>query len=138
ARTGIRIVAVASEEAEAYSKQEEVSVALSLLAQHEPIRMRRVSRSIRLILIGAIVRAGVYVESRRICVLNTKAIPVGWSRRDRLITIAALVVHEATHGLFSQRGIPYSCRAARRIERVCERQQTRVAERLNQRIDSVP
>src|SRR5881275_1646435 len=75
ARTGIRIVALASEEAEAYSKQEEVSVALSLLAQHEPIRMRRVSRSIRLILIGAIVRAGVYVESRRICVLNTKAIP---------------------------------------------------------------
>jgi len=136
-KMGIRIVSLESEGVEVSSAREEVWMALSLLDQHTPMQVRRIARRIRIIFIGAIVNVGAYVHIGKICILNLRRIPKACSERDRVIAIAALLVHEATHGVFCDRGIPFLGGTATRIERICESEQTRVMERLDQVVTSV-
>jgi hypothetical protein len=135
-KMGIRIVLLEREGVESSLSREEIWMALLLLDRHSPTQIRRIAKRIRIIFVGAIVKAGAYLHVGKICVLNIGRIPKTCSERDRVIAIAALLVHEATHGIFCDRGIPSFGRAANRIERICESEQARVLERLDQLVTS--
>lgn len=129
--SGIRIVTTEDSRTEDDRKKGEVWQALCLLERHEPIRMRRVKKHIKNIIIRSVGSDGTYVQAGSVCLINLDRIPKQCPSRERLIAIAALLVHEATHGLINSKGVPYVGRIARRIENVCDMEQERVVNRLD-------
>jgi len=127
---GIRIVSLWSKGLDGLAEQEEIWTALSLLDQHEPIHTRRVIKYIRTIFLAPFVGGGAYIQVGKICLINLAQLPVNCSARERIIAIAALLVHEATHGVFLHRGISCLGRNRHRIERICDLKQTDVLNRL--------
>ena len=129
--SGIRIVTTEDSRTEDDRKKEEVWLALCLLERHEPTRMRRVKRYTKSIIIRSTGACGTYVPAGGVCLINLDRIPMQCNSRERLITIAALLVHEATHGLINSKGILYMGRIVGRIEGVCDMEQERVVNRLD-------
>jgi hypothetical protein len=132
-KTGIRVVGLGSRCGESVSAQEEVWSALSLLERHAVPQFHRIVKYIRIIIIGRIVKGGAYIPRGKVCVLNLDSIPASCSKQDRVVVIAALLAHEATHGLLNHKRIPCVGNTAIAIERICEAEQTRVLERLGLR-----
>ena len=128
--SGIRIVTTEDSRTEDDRKKEEVWQALCLLERHEPIRMRRVKRYIKIIVIRSIGADGAYLHAGGVC-LYLDRIPIHCSSRERLIAIAALLVYEATYGLINSKGILSLGRIVSRIDGVCDMEQERVLNRLD-------
>jgi hypothetical protein len=67
----------------------------------------------------------------RICLLNNLSWPTDCSCEERRIGIAALLVHEATHGeLYKTIRIPHRGDIMNQIEQICEDEQLRTINRL--------
>ena len=105
--------------------------ALRLVREYDPRRYSRIKRNIKWIVnrvtdgpMGA-----EYFYKVRTCNIEFTAIP------DLAPQIAAafwavILVHEATHGVFESRGIPYIAKNRVRIERLCTTEQNRFAAHL--------
>ena len=130
-KMGIRVTALWPNESTASMKIDEVCKAIELLVKHDPRRMRRVQRHIRVIFLGRITKGGAYLQVGRLCILNLDTIPADWSSSQRVIAIAGKLVHEATHGVIDQFGIPYFGKARVRIERICDQEEERAWKKIS-------
>jgi hypothetical protein len=105
-----------------------IEAALQLLADHEPLRLKRFRRDIRRILIK---RAGYapayYLHALRVCVLDREFVTADGTTAS---WIAVALVHEATHARLEGRKITYVEELRPRIESVCDAQTVVFARRL--------
>jgi hypothetical protein len=99
--------------------------ALTLVLQVQPWNKRRMARHIPKLL--TVYPSGAeYVQSLRCCVIGYENLLRG-SREE----VAALIVHEATHGRIDNAGVEYTPECRERIERACVRAETNLLRTLH-------
>jgi hypothetical protein len=105
-----------------------VELALNLIAQYDPRRMRRIARDIRCIWIHQAAYADAFfIEDLRLCVLNRGYVTARDTAPDM---IAATIVHEAVHARLQSRNIQYVEPLRARVERLCDAETLAFARRL--------
>ena len=107
--------------------------ALKLIERHDPRRFRRVQREVRYIAADYLLAAGTWRHRTRTCALNPQYCKIAPDSPDReweLAYIAAVIVHEATHGALHSRGCPYDEKNRARVERICRTEEKRFISRL--------
>ncbi len=127
-QTGIRIVALGDEEVDLSTAQEDVWEAIQLLKRKDKRRFQRVVAQVQTIILGPLVQWAFYLRNGKWCVLNPHSLAGVSDHHLRTATIAAALVHEATHGCFDQRGIPFTRGTQARIERICNAEECRAFE----------
>jgi hypothetical protein len=104
---------------------------LQLVQEHDPQRYVRIKRYIKWI-VNRVTDAPMgaeYVYRVRTCNIEFVVIP-DLAPHLTAAFWAAILVHEATHGVFESRGIPYAAQSRVRIERLCTAEQNRFAAHL--------
>jgi len=98
--------------------------ALELLRRSDPRRFRRVEQHIKRILLGNFKTLGSYTAIGRICGLTYLSPP---GAPNRLITYgyAAVLIHEATHGLFHKLRFAPTRANLKRIEKIIIKEEAR-------------
>ncbi|MEM9354352.1 MAG: hypothetical protein AAGA92_15200 [Planctomycetota bacterium] len=131
---GFWVVDLAAGDIPGVNFHDQLGRVLECIRRHDPRRADRVRRQIRRFINTSIIDSGgAYLRRGRGCQINCKSYydaVVGWGSLDegeqRVLTLqlASIIVHEATHGVFYEAGIPYDERFRERIERRCRREQT--------------
>jgi hypothetical protein len=104
--------------------------ALRLIEEHDPRRFRRLASEVRFI-VNARQKgpAARYVRAQRACAVDFGELLKRWpeaSQRPLLeVWYAAILVHEATHGLLHRMRFPYAPQTRERIEWICTVEQWR-------------
>jgi hypothetical protein len=106
---------------------ERVEAGLSLIAEYEPRRLRRIGRDIRIWVERTAYAPAYYVEALRLCVIDRTFVTAD-DTAPAMIAVA--VVHEATHARLFRRNIPYAEAIRPRIEAICDTQSAAFARRL--------
>lgn len=107
---------------------DKISGALELLEKHMPAWFSRMRRDIREIAVSGMMEEGEigrWDEASRICMIDCRH-----ASNDEPESIAATIVHEATHARLLRAGIGYGERIRRRVEMVCTRAMLRFLGRL--------
>lgn len=117
--------------------------ALRLIETHDPRRFRRIQRTVRYITDGTTTGGGAYSNRYHECQIDF-AHYRKTSRNDLnpnlenqedyrwcLAYYAATLIHEATHGHFYEKGMPYIVETRSRIERLCHREEEFFVARLS-------
>jgi tetratricopeptide (TPR) repeat protein len=103
--------------------------AMALVQSTDSRRYRRVCRRIEFIVNMELISGGNFARKLKICRVDysrlTSADPL-WNLRQ----YAQLLVHEATHGLLFEKGIPYDKKTRERVERLCRLEEYRFARRI--------
>jgi hypothetical protein len=105
-----------------------ISDALLLLKTHSPAKFSRVRRSLSGFLVfgkGDIQAS--YEPSQRLCRLSETLV---LAPETPVVAIATSIVHEATHGWLSDRGIGYAEPIRHRVEQICIRAALQSAQQL--------
>ena len=109
--------------------RERFAAALDLAERKDPRRFRRICRYLKGIVSLPVNSEAGYIPQLQACAVRFQP-P---SSKDKLpkwaAWYAAILVHEATHGLVHTRGIPYE-EHKERIERLCFKEQNRFLRRL--------
>ncbi len=103
-----------------------VATALGLIARHDPLRLARIRRDIRVILVSALVtpgNAGEYNRRHSVCMLDDSAILTAPAA-----LVALWIVHEATHARVA--ALAPKAENITRIERICAKQELAFATKL--------
>ena len=109
-----------------------IAAALQLVREHDPRRYKRITRHINWIVNEFSHSQGLEYNPRiRVCSVEFCE-PEGVNQELLAAVYACSLVHEATHGVISDREIPYDGEDRRRIERLCVAEQNRFASRLAQ------
>lgn len=123
-KRGIRILDFHSKTRPEFVKA--IDAALTLLEQNDVRRFERVKREIRLIVYDRHVLApGAYFRQARLCMIDLARNVSFRTPRFRVAVLAALIVHEATHGHLCRKRILHARRIRRRTEAVCVKEETR-------------
>jgi tetratricopeptide (TPR) repeat protein len=100
--------------------------AMALVQTRDPRRYRRVCRHLKFIVNRELISGGNFARRHKICCVDyskfTSDDPL-WNLRQ----YAQLLVHEATHGLLSEKGILSDKERRERIERLCRLEEYRFA-----------
>ena len=114
---------------------------LQLIMDNDPRRFERVRRHIGWVVNGPL-ELGKYAEynaQTRTCVINFQepeaADDEGWQQTWHIALNAATLVHEATHGEVTARGIAYTPEHRIRIEGLCVSEENRFLRRVEQRAE---
>lgn len=110
----------------------DVVEALRLINVYDARRFRRVLRNTPFV-VNHVIRDGApasYHPGWTACVLDYEQLRGIEPAEFRRGCVAALIVHEATHGVIDRHGIAYQGEERLRIERVCMNEQNRFASRL--------
>ncbi len=104
--------------------------ALTMLAQYDPRRFRRVRAQIKTLVNVSLRSLAKYQRIGRICYVDLLQLP--WDEKPKwsLAEYACTLVHEATHGLIESRSLPYHELTRMRIEKMCIVEAMRFATRL--------
>jgi hypothetical protein len=116
---GIRLFAILTtgESQEMYF--DKVLEALYLIGEVSPVRSVRIRRAFKSIFVfGDGSSAAMYHHDLRLCQLSDKYVR---SDRATVASIAATLIHEATHGMLLDRSVPYTSASRARVERICTR-----------------
>jgi hypothetical protein len=129
--TGIRIVSFSFETNQEFQfQQDEIWEALKLLQKYAPLQMKRITEHISIICIRTTGGyRGSYLKTGKFCALNLSSFSKG-TAKTRQITIAGILVHEATHGKIEEMKIPYCGSTVNRIEKICIKEQSKTTEKL--------
>lgn len=114
---GIRVVQIPA--ASSVERVLQLADALELLARIDSRRLQRVRAQIRFFVLCKCGNVGHYQRIGRICRVNGARVDK-W--RNPLVSVAALaavIVHESTHGTLEGKWFPYCQRNRKRIERIC-------------------
>jgi hypothetical protein len=115
---------------------EVVTDSLEFLAASDPRRFRRVQREIKLVLhIPSRTKVATYVRPLKLCHLDLELI-LPLQPKEAIGIVASILVHEATHGACSSKGVCANPRNIRRIERLCYLEQNRFLIRVG--MDPIP
>jgi len=109
--------------AEESARIRKVAGALELLAEYDPVVLRRLQNYLRAVIIND-TRTG-YLRPLKVCVLNSSLIE---SRGEDAIALA--LAHEVTHAVLHQAGFRYEPKRRERIEHACVRAEIRLARKL--------
>jgi hypothetical protein len=104
------------------------AAALDLIAECDPVRLRRLARDAPRVVVGWVSGAdGCFDPATGLVVLDVDTVT-----RDGMTSpqLARLLVHEATHARIERAGIHYEVARRARIERVCQRAELALAERM--------
>lgn len=112
-----------------------VGGALDLLRKHDPRRFGRVRRELPTIYSRPMETTAMYLPTVGACAIDLSRAPDAWRRHDTFLHyLAAVIVHEATHGEIRRRSRQ---RDWTREEPICTREQWRAYETLT-RMTGVP
>jgi hypothetical protein len=104
--------------------------AMKLVERTDPRRFDRVKQRIKWIVNKRLFRAGaIYGHATRTCFIDFHRV-CDWDSQWAVGWCALLLVHEATHGLIHDRGVPYTRRLRSRVERLCVKEEQRFVARL--------
>ena len=109
---------------------ETIDSALALIERNDPRRFERVRREIRLIVYDRWqvepLAPGAYARQPRVCMINLGRIDFSKRPKFTLAILAAMIVHEATHGYLCRKRLPYVTCIKERVEAVCRHEETRL------------
>jgi hypothetical protein len=109
--------------------RETILAALCLLKEIDPLRFARVQREIAWIVNCTLAIDGAeYHHETRTCKIDFEERAAGYE--FAIGFYAAVLVHEATHGVIHRHGISYQSERRSRIERLCVREENRFLTRL--------
>jgi len=119
---------------------QKINEALTMIEQNDPRRFQRVQREIRLIvydrwLIEPLPQ-GAYFRQAKVCLINLKRFDFNRSPRFKTALLAALILHEATHGLLHRKRLSNEkllrkkTPHVQRFEVFCNREETRLLLKL--------
>jgi tetratricopeptide (TPR) repeat protein len=101
--------------------------AMALIKSLDARRYRRVCRQLNYIANTALVSRGQYGRTLKICRVDySKNFTSSYPQRN-VREYAGVLIHEATHGLLFEKGIPYDKETRERIERLCHLESYRFA-----------
>jgi tetratricopeptide (TPR) repeat protein len=104
--------------------------AMALIKSLDPRRYRRVCRCLRYIANTVLLSRGQYGRTLRICRVDfSRHFNSPYSQRN-VRDYAGVLIHEATHGLLFDRGVPYNRQTRERVERLCHLEAYRFARRF--------
>jgi len=101
--------------------------AMALIRNIDPRRYRRVCRQFRYIVNQELGEGGNYEQKLKVCNVDYSRLLSSDNPQWRLRQYAFLLIHEATHGLLLDKGIPYSKENRERVERLCHLEEYRFA-----------
>ena len=112
---------------------DQIDRALKYIRQHDPQRSAWIERRLDHIISTSLLSSGgAYFRSSRSCYIRYARYyenAVGWgeltddAQQVLTMTLASIIVHEATHARIEDAGIQYDERRRERIEQICRRQQ---------------
>lgn len=108
-----------------------VAEAVEFVRTIDPARFARLRREVRCILIAP-ARHDVYARYKRlgrICSIGASAFEKYADPKRTRRFIAAILIHESTHGELDRRRIPYTKSTKERVERICMAEHKRFLER---------
>ena len=103
-----------------------VATGLLLIKLHDPMRYNRMARDMPVIWLSTATRAH-YMIGLGVCVMPAKQV-----LEDHFSRTALILVHEATHARINKAGIAYWPRLEGRMERMCLKEEARLAARLEE------
>jgi hypothetical protein len=104
--------------------------AMAFIKRHDVRRYRRVCRQFEMIVNALITTPAIY-DSTRKCRIDYAKYFTSPDSNWNLRYYACVLVHEATHGVVSKRGILYDKEHRERIERLCSREEQRFIQRAD-------
>jgi hypothetical protein len=104
--------------------------AMELIKSVDPRRHRRVCRRLNYIVNMILISGGDYDHKGKICNVDYAAHFATAYPEWNVRRYACLLIHEATHGVISAKGILYDKERRQRIEKLCHREEYRFAMRL--------
>jgi hypothetical protein len=127
---GIGLVEAGQHDAEFVST---IVAAMKLIETIDPRRFALVKQRIKWIANASLFRTGGnYQHATKLCVIDFSDAVCELDRKLAVGWCAKLLVHEATHGVISGRGIPYSRKVRFRVERRCVQEEQRFVARLTE------
>lgn len=128
--SGITIIDIKSETRFSDYFLEKATAALRLISKVDPRRFKIVTSQVHVVVNLSLSKTAEYSRLGRLCTVDISKWPFmdkqSWSVRD----LACTIVHEATHGRFCARMIPYTQQTRTRIERACVIESMRFARKL--------
>jgi hypothetical protein len=104
--------------------------AMELIHTVDPRRYARICHQFRYIVNAPLISRGSYRRALKRCNVDyTKNFTTANPKRN-LRRYACLLIHEATHGLLFEKGIPYNKENWQRIEKLCREEEYRFARRI--------
>lgn len=123
---GIDVAVVASGHDEA-PLLDKISGAISLIAEVDPRRYKRITADLDVIVcIRAVYALGQYNRRLRACILDLDYV----ARTTSPAQIAIVIVHEALHARLHRAGVPFSEHRAERFEQACIRAELDFAKKI--------
>ncbi len=107
------------------------SEAMALIKSTDARRYRRVCLNLSYIVNSPLITPGNYDHKDRICNVDYAKHFRSEDQQWNLRMFACLLIHEATHGVITTRGILYQNDDRERIERLCHREEYRFALRID-------
>lgn len=121
----VKISSIGVDATEAGKFIEVLYITIRLLEAVDTRRLRRIERHIHTIVLSRHGSAGTYIRIGRICSLNVRKLCMVGSVDSQAVALAGLLVHEATHGVFHERRVPYCGHLKERVEAACVDEQIR-------------
>src|SRR5258708_5015760 len=103
---------------------------MALIKSLDARRYQRVCRRIRYIVNRELISGGNFERRSKICNVDFVGYLTSADPLQNLRAYARLLVHEATHGLLFEKGIPYDKLTRERVERLCRLEDFRFAQRF--------
>ncbi len=130
---GIRTLDFNRETRSSFSQK--INEALALIEQNDPRRFERVRREIRLIVYDrwriVPLPPGAYFPLAKACLINLKRFDFSKHPKWQTALLAALIVHEATHGhLRRKRMLNVNRIQVSRVEALCNKEERRMLSKL--------
>jgi tetratricopeptide (TPR) repeat protein len=101
--------------------------AMALIKSLDARRYSRICRHFDYIVNTDLVLGGSFNQRLKICNVDFKKYVASAHPQGNIRAYARLLVHEATHGLIFEKGIPYDKETRERVERLCHREEYRFA-----------
>jgi hypothetical protein len=108
--------------------------ALALIESTDPRRFRRILSQISFLTFSRSGPVGGYLRIGRICRLNAVRLEQWRETQRTMAVLAAVLVHEATHGLIESRRFAYTRQSKGRIESICSLEEARFLVRLAKKV----
>jgi hypothetical protein len=102
--------------------------AMALIKSLDARRYRRVCRYLRYVTNGELRSRGNYGRTLKICRVDYDKLSNSKQTQTNVREYAGTLIHEATHGLLFDKGIPYDKETWERVERLCHLESYRFAQ----------
>lgn len=125
---GIRICECNLDETDDEDFLECVRSSLRLVNEKDPRRYARIKKHLQYIINQELMTFAVYIAAYRGCQMDFGRLDYKHDPEWCVWLVAAVLVHEATHGVIDSRGIKYTADQRAQIERICRAEENRFLE----------